>query len=615
MSVLLEALKKAAEEKKKQAGQSAHNEVVEPIVVMSSSTENVDANVPDPSSEMTDKDNDGGFEEPLSLKFNFEVDQPQQLDSIHATQDAIVSQEAINVDDADFVASTEIAENPISTDSDEIEDTVQQETHNQSTANEWGAGAFRLQGATQTKPAVSDDLETRLAVSEFDSNTPSSVIDISYGETDVSNTTESSLKDEYEDAIPDSWDALHSQSLPGDKVDKDSEPEASVKVIGSQEKPVSTNESQEHDWSLEQIPGYQRYGSTESQQKKTRLILPHLISKKSHLSSKWRLYFFSSILVLLGLAYYAMFYFDQQSLAVDSDLQRYQVLSKPRIAEQKVPSHTELQAKTTLSSSQQEVKQTDSALTETAPNKAIESSVLKEGVEPKADKAPSNTQKQVSHKKTELVDQKLTKQVAPKMTIVSREQESTVSMAFKAYQRSDWQTARRYYQQAYEEEPNSLPALFGLGAVAVQLGEQNKAVGYYQKVLVLEPGNQLAQKAILSIQSLENSNQQTIDELKSMEEASPDDPEITFALGNAYAKRKDWVTAQSYYFKAYQHNSSQPIYVLNLAVSLDHLGEYRLAKQYYDEALSKASGSSLAFNTDSIKKRLVVLNQFLSGEH
>lgn len=201
------------------------------------------------------------------------------------------------------------------------------------------------------------------------------------------------------------------------------------------------------------------------------------------------------------------------------------------------------------------------------------------------------------------------------MTIVSREQESTVSMAFKAYQRSDWQTARRYYQQAYEEEPNSLPALFGLGAVAVQLGEQNKAVGYYQKVLVLEPGNQLAQKAILSIQSLENSNQQTIDELKSMEEASPDDPEITFALGNAYAKRKDWVTAQSYYFKAYQHNSSQPIYVLNLAVSLDHLGEYRLAKQYYDEALSKASGSSLAFNSDSIKKRLVVLNQFLSGEH
>ncbi|BBN60065.1 tetratricopeptide repeat protein [Hydrogenovibrio marinus] len=612
MSVLLEALKKAAEEKKKQAGQSTHHETVEPIVMMSPSQESVETSVSDSLSATADMANDTEFDEPLALKFNFEVvEQPQKIDNSQVEQDTMASQEVSHVDVTHAATPLEVAEGFEVSLSEEMlvsENAAHLDSPSQEILND--GLAFRLQDSVQSKSTISDDLETRLAVSEFEADNTSRTADISNTIFDDSAPEEDPVKESVE-IIPDSWETMHSESSPQNN---DDELEASVKIIGSEEISASASNHYEHDWSLEQIPGYQRYGSTESQQKKTRLILPHLISKKTHLPSKWRLYFFSGILALLGLAYYAMLYFDQQSSVIDEDLQRYQILSKPRVVEPAMLSHAELQPKTPLSSYQQDIKQTDVTQSETVLSKAIESKMANKTVEAKVDKTPLKPQKQTGHKKAELVAQKFPKQITPKMTIVSRELESAVSMAFKAYQRSDWQSARRYYQQAYEEDSSSLPALFGLGAVAVQLGEQNKAVAYYQKVLALEPRNQLAQKAILSIQSLENSNQRTIDELKSLAEASPNDSEATFALGNAYAKRKDWVTAQSYYFKAYQHNSAQPIYVLNLAVSLDQLGEYRLAKQYYDEALAKSSVSSPEFDTNSIKRRLVVLNQFLSRE-
>ena len=60
--------------------------------------------------------------------------------------------------------------------------------------------------------------------------------------------------------------------------------------------------------------------------------------------------------------------------------------------------------------------------------------------------------------------------------------------------------------------------------------------------------------------------------------------------GQPYAFRDDWPRAQQAYFRAHRLDGARPDYAYNLAVSLDHLGQYRLAVSFYTKALELAQG-------------------------
>jgi tetratricopeptide (TPR) repeat protein len=171
----------------------------------------------------------------------------------------------------------------------------------------------------------------------------------------------------------------------------------------------------------------------------------------------------------------------------------------------------------------------------------------------------------------------------------------TLMSAYEAYNAGNDADAQKLYKQVLQRDIRNVDALLGLGAIASRQGRVADANGWYGKVLEIEPRNSMAQSAILDnqlqISGSQGSTQETESRLKNMLNKQPDDANLHVALGNYYAERNQWPSAQQSYFDAYSLNASADN-ALNLAVSLDHMGKPKLALPYYQRALELASSNS-----------------------
>lgn len=180
--------------------------------------------------------------------------------------------------------------------------------------------------------------------------------------------------------------------------------------------------------------------------------------------------------------------------------------------------------------------------------------------------------------------------------------------AYIAYQKGAYGTAVEKYQEALKEFPDNRDALLGLGAIAVNSGDYNKAYHWYARLLSMNPRDEFAKAALISLQersSLPNSESV----IKSMLHDSPDAHFLHFTLGNIYAAGSRWAEAQQAFFDAYRLNSSNPDYALNLAISLDHIGQYGPALDYYNAALALSDKTPTRFDTAQVKTRIDDLNK------
>jgi Tfp pilus assembly protein PilF len=159
----------------------------------------------------------------------------------------------------------------------------------------------------------------------------------------------------------------------------------------------------------------------------------------------------------------------------------------------------------------------------------------------------------------------------------------TLMQAYEALQSGDHARAKGLYEQILQAEPRSIDALLGLGAIGLNEGRIEDASRYYQRVLELDPRNSYAQAGLISIvggadlQASESRLKQLI--------ARDPSAFLYFSLGNLYSEQGQWPSAQQAYFQAYQMQQDNPDYAFNLAVGLEHLGQNRLALDYYRKAL------------------------------
>jgi uncharacterized protein HemY len=89
----------------------------------------------------------------------------------------------------------------------------------------------------------------------------------------------------------------------------------------------------------------------------------------------------------------------------------------------------------------------------------------------------------------------------------------------------------------------------------------------------------------------------------------PDSAALFFALGNLYAGQSRWSEAQQAYFQSYSLEPGNADHVFNVAVSLDHLRQKKLAAQYYRMALTAAETSPSAFDKNAAAQRILDLQQ------
>ena len=183
----------------------------------------------------------------------------------------------------------------------------------------------------------------------------------------------------------------------------------------------------------------------------------------------------------------------------------------------------------------------------------------------------------------------------------------TLRDAYFAYQKGAYGTAEEMYRKTLEQYPENRDALLGLGAIASNSGDYQSAYNMYARVLRSNPRDRFARAALINLQDrayLANSES----EITTMLHDSPDQHFLHFTLGNIYASSNRWAQAQQSFFDAYRLNSSNPDYALNLAISLDHIGQYQAALDYYNVALELANTSTAGFNSTAIEKRVAELN-------
>jgi tetratricopeptide (TPR) repeat protein len=187
-----------------------------------------------------------------------------------------------------------------------------------------------------------------------------------------------------------------------------------------------------------------------------------------------------------------------------------------------------------------------------------------------------------------------------------------VEQAFAAYQQGDLDDARLLYQATLVEFPLHRDALLGAAAIARARGELAQARDFYSRLLTRDPRDAVARAGLLELMSGSNvSGQET--ELRRLIESHPELPSLYFALGNIYASQQRWSEAQQVYFDALHLAKStanatsaiNPDYAFNLAVSLEHLNQPQPAIRYYREALEHASRHPAGFDIDLLRRKLL----------
>jgi len=179
---------------------------------------------------------------------------------------------------------------------------------------------------------------------------------------------------------------------------------------------------------------------------------------------------------------------------------------------------------------------------------------------------------------------------------------------FDAFNRGDLAVAKLEYERAQKADPRNTDALHGLAAIAVREGRAEQAELLYRQIIEADPQDTVALSALI------NSRAQ-IDpvaaesRLKTLSAAQPELAAPQFSLGNLYARHGRWNDAQQAYFRAYGAESDNPDILYNLAISLEHLRQNKLAAQYYALAIAAAQTRPAGFDKAQAAARLQSLQR------
>ncbi|MCF6282432.1 MAG: tetratricopeptide repeat protein [Candidatus Polarisedimenticolaceae bacterium] len=194
--------------------------------------------------------------------------------------------------------------------------------------------------------------------------------------------------------------------------------------------------------------------------------------------------------------------------------------------------------------------------------------------------------------------------VQVRRTIQKDSLQTLLERGYAAYQRDEIPLAREHYQRALQRAPKSRDALLGLAVVNQQQGDMQRAHRYYQQILQMNPKDSHAIAGMLSLQSRAVQGES---QLKLLLEQEPNAAHLHFALGSQYATQSRWAEAQQAFFEAFHNEPQNPDYIFNLAVSLDHLGQRKMALVYYRRALEQAPGRLFGFDFERLKQRITQL--------
>ena len=191
-----------------------------------------------------------------------------------------------------------------------------------------------------------------------------------------------------------------------------------------------------------------------------------------------------------------------------------------------------------------------------------------------------------------------------RLTRTRPEPDNNLARGHASLQRGETELSRREFEQVLQRDPNNTDALLALAAIAHNQGRPADAEGLRQRALVANPSDPAAQAAVLNNPAASADPHTAESRLKSLLSSQPESAPLNFALGNLYSRQGRWAEAQQVYFNAVAADGDNPDYLFNLAVSLDHLRQARLAAQHYKLALEASAKRPSGFARDKVLQRL-----------
>jgi len=179
---------------------------------------------------------------------------------------------------------------------------------------------------------------------------------------------------------------------------------------------------------------------------------------------------------------------------------------------------------------------------------------------------------------------------------------NTLMVAYQAYHKGDLGGAWQSYREVLLKDAKNRDALLGMAAIAQQIGEDDSAVQYYQHVLALDPRDPVALAGMSAFSTGDAASKES--RLKQSIALTPQSAELHFALGNLYTEQSRWGDAQQAYFNAFRLEPSNAQFAFGLATSLDHLGQAKLAAQYYAQALKLDTTGTAGFGRIQTEQRM-----------
>lgn len=191
-----------------------------------------------------------------------------------------------------------------------------------------------------------------------------------------------------------------------------------------------------------------------------------------------------------------------------------------------------------------------------------------------------------------------------RLTRTQPEPDINLTRGYASLQRGDIELSRHEFEQSLRRDPNNTDTLLALAAIAQRQGRTADADGLRQRALVANPSDPATQAAVLNNLSANADPTSAESHLKSLLSSQPQSAPLNFALGNLYSRQGRWSEAQQVYFNAVATEGDNPDYLFNLAVSLDHLRQPRLAAQHYRQAQEAAAKRPAGFEPERLQRRL-----------
>lgn len=184
--------------------------------------------------------------------------------------------------------------------------------------------------------------------------------------------------------------------------------------------------------------------------------------------------------------------------------------------------------------------------------------------------------------------------------------DATLERAYETLQAGRLDDAQREYEQVLRRDAKNTDALLGLATIAARRGQQEQAHAYYLRALEANPNDPTARAGVISTRT-QGDAEFSESRLKTALSSQPDSPALLVALGNLYARQERWSEAQQIYFRVYALEPDNPDFLFNLAVSLDHLRQSKLAHQYYQMALAASETRAASFDRNQARNRILDL--------